>query len=48
MKKPLRTSLITRVRRVIGFDETVAPQSSYLNDVRFSPDGKWAYITAEA
>jgi sugar lactone lactonase YvrE len=34
-----------QVRRVIGFDETVAPQSSYLNDVRFSPDGKWAYIT---
>src|SRR3954471_2902731 len=24
-----------QVRRVIGFDETVAPQSSYLNDVRF-------------
>ena len=34
-----------QVRRVIRFDETVAPQSSYLNDVRFSPDGKWAYIT---
>ena len=27
-----------QVKRVIGFDETVAPQSSYLNDVRFSPD----------
>lgn len=34
-----------QVKRVIGFDETVAPQSSYLNDVRFSPDGKWAYVT---
>ena len=32
------------MRRVIGFDETVAPQSSYLNDVRFSPNGNWAYI----
>jgi sugar lactone lactonase YvrE len=34
-----------RVKRVIPFDEKVAPPSSYLNDVRFSPDGKWAYIT---
>jgi sugar lactone lactonase YvrE len=34
-----------QVKRVIAFDESVAPQSSYLNDVRFSPDGKWAYIT---
>jgi sugar lactone lactonase YvrE len=33
------------VKRVIAFDETVAPMASYLNDVRFSPDGKWAYIT---
>jgi len=31
--------------RTIGFDETVAPQGSYLNDVRFSPDGKTAYLT---
>lgn len=31
--------------RTIGFDETVAPQDSYLNDVRFSPDGKTAYLT---
>ena len=27
------------------FDESVAPQGSYLNDVRFSPDGRHAYIT---
>ncbi|WP_026597324.1 L-dopachrome tautomerase-related protein [Methylobacterium sp. 77] len=31
--------------RTIAFDEAVAPQGSYLNDVRFSPDGKTAYIT---
>jgi sugar lactone lactonase YvrE len=31
--------------KVIAFDETIAPQGSYLNDVRFSPDGKTAYIT---
>ena len=31
--------------RVIAFDDVVAPQGSYLNDVRFSPDGKSAYIT---
>ena len=33
------------VTRVIAFDEEVAPQGSYLNDVRFSNDGKYAYIT---
>src|SRR4051795_8848574 len=33
------------VKRTIPFDESVAPQSSYLNDVRFSPDGRFAYIT---
>ena len=31
--------------RVIAFDESVAPQGSYLNDVRFSPDDKTAYLT---
>ncbi|MFC7052020.1 L-dopachrome tautomerase-related protein [Hansschlegelia quercus] len=31
--------------RIIAFDEQVAPQGSYLNDVRFSPDGKTAYLT---
>jgi sugar lactone lactonase YvrE len=31
--------------RTIAFDEDAAPQGSYLNDVRFSPDGKHAYIT---
>lgn len=34
-----------RPARTIAFDESVAPQGSYLNDVRFSPDGKWAYLT---
>ena len=31
--------------RTIAFDEDAAPQGSYLNDVRFSSDGKHAYIT---
>ena len=31
--------------RTIAFDMEVAPQGSYLNDVRFSPDGKTAYLT---
>ncbi|MCK2054585.1 major royal jelly family protein [Methylobacterium sp. 37f] len=31
--------------RTIAFDDSVAPQGSYLNDVRFSPDGKTAYLT---
>lgn len=34
-----------KVTQVIPFDERVAPQGSYLNDVRFSNDGKHAYIT---
>jgi sugar lactone lactonase YvrE len=34
-----------RPARTIAFDEAVAPQGSYLNDVRFSPDGKTAYLT---
>ena len=34
-----------RVVQVILFDETVAPQGSYMNDVRVSPDGKYAYLT---
>ena len=33
------------VTRTIAFDTKVAPQGSYLNDVRFSPDGHYAYIT---
>ena len=33
------------VRRTIAFGEDVAPEGSYLNDVRFSPDGRYAYIT---
>ena len=34
-----------KATRTITFDEDVAPQGSYLNDVRFSPDGQYAYIT---
>ena len=34
-----------KVTRTIPFDMTIAPQGSYLNDIRFSPDGKTAFIT---
>ncbi|SAL86535.1 Major royal jelly protein [Caballeronia arvi] len=34
-----------RVAHVYAFDETIAPQGSYLNDVRISPDGRFVYIT---
>ncbi len=34
-----------KVKRSIAFDEEAAPQGSYLNDVRFSKDGKHAFIT---
>ena len=33
------------VVKVIPFDATVAPQGSYMNDVRVSRDGKYAYLT---
>ena len=34
-----------KVVRTYNFGGDVAPQGSYLNDVRFSPDGKHAYMT---
>ena len=34
-----------RVTKVIAVPETVALQGTYLNDIRFSPDGKTGYIT---
>jgi sugar lactone lactonase YvrE len=34
-----------KVTQVIAFGEDAAPQGSYLNDVRFSSDGKYAFIT---
>ncbi len=44
--KLVRIDLATdEVAQTIAFDEDVAPQGSYLNDVRFSPDGSHAYIT---
>lgn len=44
--KLVRIDLKTdKVTRVYPFDERVAPQGTYLNDVRFSPDGKWGYLT---
>ncbi len=38
----LRTN---KVAQVIPFDERVAPQGSYLNDVRLSSDGRYAILT---
>ncbi|TPM29930.1 L-dopachrome tautomerase-related protein [Mesorhizobium sp. B2-3-4] len=44
--KLVRIDLKTnKVAQVIQFGETVAPQGSYLNDVRFSPDGRHAFLT---
>jgi sugar lactone lactonase YvrE len=34
-----------KVLQVIRFGRDTIPQGSYLNDVRVSPDGRWAYIT---
>jgi sugar lactone lactonase YvrE len=34
-----------KVVQVIRFDTAAAPQGSYLNDVRVSPDGRTAYLT---
>ena len=44
--KLVRIDLATnRPAQTIRFDTTAAPNGSYLNDVRFSPDGRTAYIT---
>jgi sugar lactone lactonase YvrE len=44
--KLVRIDLATdRVARVIRFGQDVAIPGSYLNDVRFSSDGKYAYLT---
>ncbi len=44
--KLVRIELATdKVTKVISFPEDVALQGTYLNDVRFSPDGATAYIT---
>jgi sugar lactone lactonase YvrE len=44
--KLVRIELATdKVAQVIHFGEDVALQGSYLNDVRFHPDGKTAFIT---
>lgn len=34
-----------KVVRTYPFSEQVAPEGSYLNDIRFSPDGEWGYLT---
>jgi sugar lactone lactonase YvrE len=33
------------VVKTYPFSEQVAPQGTYLNDIRFSPDGEWGYLT---
>jgi sugar lactone lactonase YvrE len=44
--KLVRIDLATdEVAQTIAFDEDAAPQGSYLNDVRFSNDGRYAFIT---
>jgi sugar lactone lactonase YvrE len=44
--KLVRIDLATdRVAQVIRFGQDVAIPGSYLNDVRFSPDGRYAYLT---
>lgn len=44
--KLVRIDLVTdRVARVIRFGQDVAIPGSYLNDVRFSKDGKYAFLT---
>jgi len=44
--KLVRIDLATdKVAQTISFDQTVAIPGSYLNDVRFSADGKFAFIT---
>ncbi|MCR0983491.1 SMP-30/gluconolactonase/LRE family protein [Roseomonas populi] len=34
-----------KVVQTIAFDSSTAPQGAYLNDVRVTPDGRWAFIT---
>ena len=44
--KLVRIDLNTnKVVRVLPVNETAAPPGSYMNDVRFSPDDRYAYIT---
>ena len=44
--KLVRIDLATdEVTRVYPFGEEIAPEGSYLNDVRFAPDGRTAYLT---
>ncbi len=44
--KLIKIDLATdRVVQVIRFDEYVAPAASYMNDVRFSADGRHAFLT---
>lgn len=44
--KLVRIDLTTnKVVRVLAVDEVAAPPGSYMNDVRFSPDDRYAYIT---
>lgn len=42
VKIDLRTN---QVAAVIAFDQAIAIPGSYLNDIRFSPDGRWGYLS---
>jgi len=37
-----------KVVKTIALDDNVAPNGSYMNDIRFSPDAKWGYLTDSA
>jgi sugar lactone lactonase YvrE len=44
--KLVRIDLATnKVVKTYPFSEQVAPEGTYLNDIRFSPDGRWGYLT---
>ena len=34
-----------QVKRVLFFGADIAPQGSYLNDIRFTPDGRFAFVS---
>jgi sugar lactone lactonase YvrE len=34
-----------RIQKIIRFDASIAPEGAYLNDVRFDPNGKLAYLS---
>ena len=44
--KMLKVDLGTnRIVQTVAFDSAAAPQGAYLNDLRVTPDGRWAFVT---